>query len=248
MRRTTLWLLLLVVFATTVRRFRASVAPPPNYTPTFCSGHNCTRTNYCHRVLMLRNGSLLLADFLADTTVTIAVNDDVAPFYMTLSPNNTMVTGGFMYNLHNQIAARGGFKIKYVVTPGISTYPSRLDYFRRVLPYVDLWASAVGPAAPELLNVGAAASCACWHRLIVRLTPWRPFPPFQIGVGTSVRVLDQSLVFLTKQYVSDNAFNLWAFLAPFSNGVWAGWSSLFHHCFNFVSLNESSCVIQPSAV
>jgi len=155
MRRTTLWLLLLIVFATTVRRFRGSVAPPPNYTPTFCSGHNCTRTNYCHRLSMLRNGSLSLANFLTDTVVTIAVNDDVAPFYMTLSPNNTMVTGGFMYSLHNQIAARGGFKIKYVVTPAISYYPSRLEYFQRVLPYVDLWASAVGPAASELIKVGA---------------------------------------------------------------------------------------------
>jgi hypothetical protein len=64
-----------------------------------------------------------------------------------------MVTGGFMYSLHNQIAARGGFRIKYVVTPGISLFPSRLEYFQRVLPYVDLWASAVGPAASELIKV-----------------------------------------------------------------------------------------------
>jgi len=44
------------------------------------------------------------------------------------------------------------------------------------------------------------------------------------------------LIFLTKQYASDNAFNLWAFLAPFSNGVWAGAFFFFVRIYNVFPL------------
>ena len=126
---------------------------PTNYRPPF----NSTRTNFCSRAKQLRNGSVTLANFLAGTTVSIAVHSDVVPFYMTLSPNATVPTGGFVFALHNQLAARGGFKIKYVMTPGVATFASRTEYLQHVLPYVDLWGGGVSPASAPMHQVSDRA-------------------------------------------------------------------------------------------
>ena len=134
-----LWLCLAIIS-------QSAIVLPKGYKPPF----NSTRTNFCHRLQLLRNGTLDYTTFLSGQTLIIAVHRDVAPFYTALNltginSNNSapFVTGGFNNALLLALGKLGNFKIQYVLTPAIGSYASRQDYLKFTLPYVDMWAAAM---------------------------------------------------------------------------------------------------------
>jgi len=159
---------------------------------------NRTRTNFCKLAGMkgLYAGTAKPDAALAGAVVYIAVNPDVPSYYMVLNASrNYKPVGGFMYSLHTKLAAAGGFTIKYVITPPLSTFSSATVYMQNVLPYVDLYAAQPYPDTQARRAV---------------------------GIGFTTTVLDQSIVMVTTTEEAPPELLLWAFLNPLSDDMWAG--------------------------
>jgi hypothetical protein len=159
---------------------------------------NRTRNNFCKLAGMkgLYAGTAKPDAALAGAVVYIAVNPDVPSYYMVLNASmNYKPVGGFMYSLHTKLAAAGGFTIKYVITPPLSTFSSATVYMQNVLPYVDLYAAQPYPDTQARRAV---------------------------GIGFTTTVLDQSIIMVTTTEEAPPQLLLWAFLNPLSDDMWAG--------------------------
>jgi hypothetical protein len=114
------------------------------------------RTNYCERSKAVANGSLELRDALKGMTVTVVVSLLTNPFFMDISNETGQPVGGFMLNIQNKLAERGGFEFKYVLVkekPASQTFTNRL---LELLPIVDMYANTwyADTSSRRVLGIG----------------------------------------------------------------------------------------------
>lgn len=169
---------------------------PPQPLPYYAAVYPTTnRTNLCDRMTKLENGSINIADALRGATIKVAIVYDTTSFNMMISNETGKPFGGFMFNLQQQIAARGGFNIDYTVVPSFPTKPQEYRfYLKKILRYVDM-----------LGNRGYADTVT----------------QRADGIGFMRGIVDQSLVLITQSPVINNKVDFFSFLTPFSNTLWA---------------------------
>jgi len=126
-------------------------------------------------------------------TINVAVNPDAPPFsFLFNSTNGGQPYDGFLYNIMLEIATRGGFHIKWIITAPFNSFSSGTQYMQTYLPYVDVY--------------GNVASDTVARRAL--------------GIGFTTRVNDASVILVALQSASPSSFNAWNFLSPFSSNIW----------------------------
>ena len=62
-----------------------------------------------------------------------------------MSKTPPIPNAGFGYEIQQEIAKRGGFKIKYILLPDFSSYSSNTFYLQSLLPWIDLYGGRLLP-------------------------------------------------------------------------------------------------------
>jgi Ligand-gated ion channel len=174
----------------------------------FVAPKNYNLTGYCPRLDQMVNTSnpyVTAESALTGAVVTIGINRDVPSFYMTF--NKSHPNGGFMYDLHLELAARAKCYIQYVILPNISTYLDTDEYLKEMLPQVDLYAG--------------------------RTVPDNSDRRINYNWGFTRQVTDASVV-LVSPAMKTKDFSLWTFTFPFSDYLWfAIFGVVFFHALAF---------------
>ena len=166
------------------------------------------RQNFCSLLPSFQNNSITVSQLLRGRTLNVGYNLDGANAYMTESTNGVPFDG-FMTNLFVEMARRGNFRINYVRTPNLTLYASNQIFAKTIAPYVDIISGQ---------PFGDTSS----RRLI--------------GLGAVTGVADYTVIVIGKVIVTPQSFNLWAFLGPFQNTLWAFIAGLifFHGLIQFI--------------
>lgn len=112
----------------------------PTGAPTVTVQHN-----YCAQLGQILNitSPIDAQSALAGEDVLIGVNTDADPSMLSFAEGSTTPNGGFLYLIHQEIAKRGGFNIKYVRVDDFGKYQSTDDFLKAVLQLCDVYAGSV---------------------------------------------------------------------------------------------------------
>ena len=189
--------MLLFLLCVIVSLIGAQPPPPPilkPMLPVYPAALNMTRTNRCPQMNSLINGTVTAANVLRGATIRIAITYTTPSFNLLVSNLTGQPYGGFYYNVQQQLAARAGVNIQYIVVPPYPGLPMSYNtWMMKILKYVDM----LGDAAYSD-TVDRRAS----------------------GIGFTRGVIDQSLVMATSTLRTNNKVDFFSFLAPFSNNLW----------------------------
>lgn len=168
----------------------------PTSTTTRAPTKTSLRQNLCPVFLQYLNvtyDAVTAENALKGYTLDVAVNPDADPSMMYFaSPTASAPSGGFLYTVQQELARRGGFKIRYVKTMPTSAFLSTEDYLLAVLPSVSIYGGA------------PVTDTAVRRDLVMDFT---------------TKVIDNSVVMVTTQDFYKSS-SYWEFSKPFAPLLW----------------------------
>lgn len=188
-----IWLLITTIFfAAEAKIIVFDPSNPKVYKSNFCPNSDAF-LNFTKHV---KSGTTIAADKLSPAlrgqTVYIGVNSPSQsnPFYMKFDSEGNPI-GGYMYQVHQQIASRGQFTVQYVQLPQFAG-GNGTDYLGGATRFVDFYA-----AQPFADTTAARAN----------------------GIGFTTKVAEASLVLVERTKVIVN--DIWFWSLPFAPSLWA---------------------------
>ena len=150
----------------------------------FLSQHSHSQTLSCAHCLCSKNA-------LNGMVVNIGVNLDAPREFIQFGKNywnQSVVIGGYMYYIHQELARRGGFTVNYVVVGNISSFTNTVDFvYHQLSTYqIDIYGGA--PVAQSANGVKSA-----------------------YGLGYTRQLMDVSVVLISPAFVSSGYTinNIW---------------------------------------
>ena len=210
--------------------------------PTYPATLNLTRTNLCPQMNGLINGTVTAANVLRGATIRVAITYTTPSFNLLVSNLTGQPYGGYYYNIQQQLAARAGVNLQYVIVPPYPGPPMSYNtWMTKILKYVDMlgdsaYSDTVDRRASGFGNNHVSLLFYTLQRIFTHLlpSPTHPFPfhalsthlpssllvllspissPFHVGFTRGV--IDQSLVMATSSLHTNNKVDFFSFLTPF---------------------------------